>query len=145
MRTYKTQAYLLTTQHKPTETKTTIRKNTHFTAMSSTPRNHTSPRWENQQTFRNIVTHDEQERARRQGREVPFLESRLEMLNRHLLDTNHQLRAKIDELRALQRRYEELRRVNGELVTTRRRLERRNGELVLENDMLRGLSRGGRR
>jgi len=67
------------------------------------------------------------------------------MLNRHLLDTNHQLRAKIDELRALQRRYEELRRVNGELVTTRRRLERRNGELVLENDMLRGLSRGGRR
>jgi len=67
------------------------------------------------------------------------------MLNRHLLDTNHQLRQKFDELRALQRRYEELRRVNGELMTTRRRLERRNGELSLENDMLRGLSRGGRR
>jgi len=67
------------------------------------------------------------------------------MLNRHLLDTNHQLRQKLDELRALQRRYEELRRVNGELVTTHRRLERRNGELVLENDMLRGLQRGGRR
>lgn len=67
------------------------------------------------------------------------------MLNRHLLDTNHQLRAKLDEIRVLQRRYEELRRVNGELSTTRRRLERRNGELVLENDMLRGLHRGGRR
>lgn len=67
------------------------------------------------------------------------------MLNRHLLDTNHQLRAKLDEIRLLQRRYEELRRVNGELVSTRRRLERRNGELVLENDMLRGLHRGGRR
>ncbi|KEQ72038.1 hypothetical protein M436DRAFT_73767 [Aureobasidium namibiae CBS 147.97] len=145
MRTYKIQDYLLITQHKPTETKTTIRKNTHFTVMSSAPRNHTSPRWENQQTFRNIVTHEEQERARRQGREVPFLESRLEMLNRHLLDTNHQLRAKLDELHVLQRRYEELRRVNGELMTTRRRLERRNGELSLENDMLRGLSRGGRR
>lgn len=67
------------------------------------------------------------------------------MLNRHLLDTNHQLRQKLDELRVLQRRYEELRRVNGELVTTRRRLERRNGELSLENDMLRGLHRGRRR
>lgn len=145
MHTYKTQAYLLTTQHNPTETKTTIRKNTHFAAMSSSPRHHTSPRWQNQSTFRTIVPHEEQDQARRQGREIPFLESRLEMLNRHLLDTNHQLRQKLDELRALQSRYDELRRVNGEVVLRNRRLERRNGELVLENDMLKGLHRGGRR
>jgi hypothetical protein len=48
----------------------------------------------------------------------------MEMLNRHLLDTNHQLRVKLDEVRGLQRRV---------------------GELVLENDMLRSLHRGGRR
>jgi cell shape-determining protein MreC len=46
------------------------------------------------------------------------------MLNRHLLDTNHQLRARLDEVRALQRRV---------------------GELMQENDMLRSLHRGGRR
>lgn len=46
------------------------------------------------------------------------------MLNRHLLDTNHELRGKLDEVKVLQRRV---------------------GELVLENDMLRSLHRGGRR
>jgi hypothetical protein len=46
------------------------------------------------------------------------------MLNRHLLDTNHQLRVKLDEVRVLQRRV---------------------GELVQENDMLRSLHRGDRR
>jgi hypothetical protein len=86
--------------------------------------NHTSPRWENQHTFRTIVTQEEQDRARRQGQEVPFLESKLEMLNRYLLDTNHQLRVKLDEVRVLQRKV---------------------GELVQENDMLRSLHRGGRR
>jgi hypothetical protein len=67
------------------------------------------------------------------------------MLNRHLLDTNHRLRVKLDELRAMERRVEELQRRNGELVQRERRLGRRNGELVQENDLLRALSRGGRR
>jgi hypothetical protein len=109
------------------------------------PRNHTSPRWQNQHTFRTIVTEAEQTLARRQGREVSFLGSKLEMLNRHLLDTNHQLRGKLDEVRVLQRKVEELERVNGGLVVLNRRLGRRNGEVVQENDMLRGLHRGGRR
>lgn len=67
------------------------------------------------------------------------------MLNRHLLDTNHQLRNKLDEIAALQRRYEDLNRAHNNLVTTHRRVARRNGELVQENDMLRALHRGGRR
>jgi hypothetical protein len=91
------------------------------------------------------VTEAEQTLARRQGREVSFLESKLEMLNRHLLDTNHQLRGKLDEVRGLQRKVEELERVNGGLVVLDRRLGRRNGEVVQENDMLRGLHRSGRR
>jgi hypothetical protein len=60
------------------------------------------------------------------------------MLNRHLLDTNHRLRQKLDEVRGLERRVEELQRMNGEAVLRERRLGRRNGEL-------RALSRGGRR
>ncbi|KAH0020892.1 hypothetical protein KCU78_g6314, partial [Aureobasidium melanogenum] len=67
-------------------------------------RNYSNPRWDLQSTFRTIVSAEEQERARRHGCEVPFLEGKLEMLNRHLLDTNHQLRAKLDELAVLQHR-----------------------------------------
>jgi hypothetical protein len=146
MRFRKTQVYLRTTQHQPTTKTTTIHQNTRFVAMSSsTPHHHTSLRWENQHTFRHLVPHSEQEQARRQGREVPFLESKLEMLNRHLLDTNHRLRVKLDEVRGLERRVEELQRRNGELVQRERRLGRRNGELVQENELLRALSRGGRR
>lgn len=114
---------------------------------SSLPhRDLTSPRWENQSTFRNFVSQEEQDRARRQGREVAFLESKLEMLNRHLLDTNHRLRVELDEVQVLQRRCEELGRRNEGLVQGNRRLGRRNGELVQENDMLRALAlhRGGR-
>jgi hypothetical protein len=113
--------------------------------MSSNPRNHTSPHWENQHTFRTIVTEAEQNLARRQGREVPFLESKLEMLNRHLLDTNHQLRGKLDEVRVLQKKVEELQRVNGGLIVLNKRLGRKNAEVVQENDMLRALHRGRRR
>ncbi|THX94590.1 hypothetical protein D6D03_09587, partial [Aureobasidium pullulans] len=65
--------------------------------MSNT-RNYTSPRWNNLSTFRTIVPISSQLHARNQNREIPFLESRLEILNRHLLDTNHELRTKIDEL-----------------------------------------------
>ncbi|KEQ67980.1 uncharacterized protein M437DRAFT_62339 [Aureobasidium melanogenum CBS 110374] len=108
-------------------------------------RNYSNPRWESQNTFRTIVSAEEQERARRHGREVPFLEGRLEMLNRHLLDTNHQLRAKLDELAALQNRYEDLNRAHNSLIASHRRVARKNGELVQENDMLRALHRGGRR
>ncbi|CAD0107333.1 unnamed protein product [Aureobasidium uvarum] len=108
-------------------------------------RNHTLSRWDHQTTFRNIVSAEEQDRARRHGREVPFLEAKLEMLNRHLLDTNHQLRVKLDELQVLQRRCEELGRANSNLAAANRRVVRRNGELVQENDMLRALHRGGRR
>ena len=67
------------------------------------------------------------------------------MLNRHLLDTNHRLRQKLDELRVMERRVEELRRRNGEMVQRERRLGRRCGELVQENELLRALGRGGRR
>jgi FtsZ-binding cell division protein ZapB len=67
------------------------------------------------------------------------------MLNRHLLGTNHQLRGKIDEVRVLQRKVEELQRVNGGLVVLNRRLGRRNGQVVQENDMLRALHKGRRR
>jgi hypothetical protein len=145
MRTHKTQTYLRTTQHQPTTKTTTTHTNTRLITMSSNPRNHTSPRWENQHTFRTIVTEAEQNLARRQGREVPFLESKLEMLNRHLLDTNHQLREKLDEVRVLQRKVEELQRVNGGLVVLNRRLGRRNGQVVQENDMSRALHKGRRR
>ncbi|KAI4736282.1 hypothetical protein E4T50_13220 [Aureobasidium sp. EXF-12298] len=92
-------------------------------------RSYPNLRWDSQSTFRTIVSAEEQERARRHGREVPFLEGKLEILNRHLLDTNHQLRAKLDELAAVQHR----------------RVARKNGELAQENDMLRALHRGGRR
>jgi hypothetical protein len=130
MRFHKTQTYLRTTQHQPTTKTTTIHTNTRYITMSSNPNtnsrthnhNHTSPRWDNQHTFRTIVTQEEQDRARRQGLEVPFLESKLEMLNRHLLDTNHQLRIRHDEVGVLQRRV---------------------GELVQENDVLRSLHRSG--
>ncbi|KAG9604761.1 hypothetical protein KCU86_g1215, partial [Aureobasidium melanogenum] len=104
-------------------------------------RSYSNPRWDSQSTFRNIVSAEEQERARRHGREVPFLEGKLEMLNRHLLDTNHQLRAKLDELAVLQHRYEELNRAHNSLIATHRRVARKNGELVQENDMLRALHR----
>ncbi|KAH0274900.1 hypothetical protein KCU91_g4935, partial [Aureobasidium melanogenum] len=128
MRTLKTHTYLRTTQNQPTKQITTIHSNTRTVTMSGN-RSYSNPRWESQSTFRNIVSSEEQKRARKYGREVPFLEGKLEMLNRHLLDTNHQLRAKLDELAALQHR----------------RVARKNGELVQENDMLRALHRGGRR
>jgi FtsZ-binding cell division protein ZapB len=55
------------------------------------------------------------------------------------------LRGKIDEVRVLQRKVEELQRVNGGLVVLNRRLGRRNGQVVQENDMLRALHKGRRR
>ncbi|KAI5239165.1 hypothetical protein E4T47_07152 [Aureobasidium subglaciale] len=87
-------------------------------ATMSSGRNHTDPRWEHQTTFRTVVSQEEQERARRHGCEVPLLESRLEM-------------------------YEELNRAHNNLVASNRRVARKNGELVQENDMLRGLHRNG--
>ncbi|KAI4718251.1 hypothetical protein E4T48_05533 [Aureobasidium sp. EXF-10727] len=117
--------------------------------MSNTPTthhiHHPSPHRPHQPTFRALVSTQDQDRARRHGREVPFLESQLEVLNRHLLDTNRQLRVKLDEVQALQRRCAELERVNGNLVAANRRVVARNGELVQENDMLRALYRRGRR
>lgn len=144
MRTLKTHTYLRTTQNQPTKQITTIHSNTRTVTMSGS-RSYSNPRWDSQSTFRTIVSAEEQERARRHGREVPFLEGKLEMLNRHLLDTNHQLRAKLDELAALQHRYEELNRAHNSLIATHRRVARKNGELAQENDMLRALHRGGRR
>lgn len=144
MRTLKTHTYLRTTQNQPTKQIITIHSNTRTVTMPGS-RNYSNPRWESQNTFRTIVSAEEQERARRHGREVPFLEGKLEMLNRHLLDTNHQFRNKLDEVAALQRRYEDLNRAHNNLFATHRRVARRNGELVQENDMLRALHRGGRR
>ncbi|THZ55873.1 hypothetical protein D6C85_10661 [Aureobasidium pullulans] len=79
--------------------------------MSNT-RNYTSPRWNNLSTFRTIVPISSQLHARNQNREIPFLESRLEILNRHLLDTNHELRTKIDELEVWKKKCGELKREN---------------------------------
>ncbi|KAK6006722.1 hypothetical protein QM012_005730 [Aureobasidium pullulans] len=143
MRTLKTHIYLRTTQNQPTKQITTIHSNTRTVTMSGS-RNYSNPRWDSQDTFRTIVSSEDQERARRHGREVPLLESRLEMLNRHLLDTNHRLRAKLDELAALQHRYDELNRAHSNLISSHRRVARKNGELIQENDMLRALPRGGR-
>jgi len=61
-----------------------------------------------------------------------------------LLDTNHQLRTRLDELDVLRKKYEELQRENVELMARERRVDRRCGRLVQENDLLRGL-RGDRR
>ncbi|CAD0083222.1 unnamed protein product [Aureobasidium vineae] len=130
MRSLKTNTYLRTAQHPtPTTKTTTIHTHSKTITMSggTANRNYASPHWDHQTTFRNIVSEEEQDRARRHGREVPFLEAKLEMLNRHLLDTNHQLRAKLDELQVLQRRCEELGRVNSNLVAANRRVLRRNG------------------
>lgn len=110
----------------------------------STNRNYSSPRWDYLHTFRTFVPASEQVLARHQNREVPFLESKLEVLNRHLLDTNHQLRTRLDELDVLRKKYEELQRENVELMARERRVDRRCGRLVQENDLLRGL-RGDRR
>lgn len=109
--------------------------------MSNT-RNYTSPRWNNLSTFRTIVPISSQLHARNQNREIPFLESRLEILNRHLLDTNHELRTKIDELDAWKKRCGELKRENEGLGRENRGLRGRVGRLVLENELLRGLERG---
>jgi hypothetical protein len=109
--------------------------------MSNT-RNYTSPRWNNLSTFRTIVPISSQLHARNQNREIPFLESRLEILNRHLLDTNHELRTKIDELEAWKKRCGELKRENEGLGRENRGLRGRVGRLVLENELLRGLERG---
>ncbi|KEQ83283.1 hypothetical protein M438DRAFT_381819 [Aureobasidium pullulans EXF-150] len=109
--------------------------------MSNT-RNYTSPRWNNLSTFRTIVPISSQLHARNQNREIPFLESRLEILNRHLLDTNHELRTKIDELEAWKKKCGELKRENEGLGRENRGLRGRVGRLVLENELLRGLERG---
>jgi hypothetical protein len=91
--------------------------------------------------FKRYISEAEQARARRNGREIPFLEARLERLYRILLDTNATLRLKFNELERLGARFVALNQAHENVERQNRRLQERNEQLELENDMLKALHR----